>query len=234
VSSVGVEEPGTKTIYYLPATVPAGDPGTPPPVRVGDTIWTPGLLTGNLIMPRVLSADADTFRITVTPETADLQSSADLWYGEAPRAVPVTLHLRAYLGGEPGRKRWRTVRLDVHTIGASYAVSVATDGQAETTALAPETVAPRRGYNQDGSRWTTSNAGDDHGAAGREDYAVVCPIQCGSGFVLNREQTSTESFSAGVRGRTVQPRVTSTRGSLCVQAVTVEGTLIDRHLAQTT
>jgi hypothetical protein len=148
-------------------------------------------------------------------------------------AIGTEVWYRAYTAQQPGRKRWRQLRVATRERGASYTVKLATDGNREDVELAPAPVVRDRTKNLDGTEWDTTNAGDDHGEEGREDYAVVCPFQCGGGIVLSREQEYEDSFLAQVRGRTAQCRIVSTRGLLAVQAITVEGTAIDRHLAVT-
>jgi hypothetical protein len=146
-------------------------------------------------------------------------------------AIATEVVTRGYRAENAGRKRFRVVQLDSVTRGASVSAELRVDGNAEREALWPVTIARSRTANIDGSTWDSTNAGDDHGAAGREDYAVVCPFQCGSGIVLSREQSFTDRFSAMARGRVGQVRISTTRGMIGIRAIRIEGTQIDRSFS---
>lgn len=228
VNDVEVDEPNLEA-QFAPNAARWAKP------RVGDTVFTAELLADEEYeggMPVVTAVPAVN-QVVVSPGDAPIHELQTLLLGQAPQPIGTEVWSRAYTAQQPGRKRWRQLRVATRERGASYTVKLATDGNREDVELAPAPVTRDRTKNLDGTSWNTTNAGDDHGEAGREDYAVVCPFQCGTGIVLSREQEYEDPFLAQVRGRTAQCRIVSTRGLLAVQAITAEGTAIDRHLAVT-
>ena len=159
--------------------------------------------------------------------------------------VPLSITLRGHCGQHPGRKRFQTFSLDVSTRGASWGAAVLMDGNEESEPMFPTTFTPDRTLNLDGSTWTASNANMDHGARGRQDYAVTLtptPMQLGTadgdltnqGIVLNRLQTGEKRFTGSSRGRAARLEITSTRGYLGLRSATTEGRSIDRAFSPTT
>ena len=111
-----------------------------------------------------------------------------------------------------------------------------TDGNGESELLYPANntrsrTAPVAGL----ATWDATNAGDDHGESGREDYTVILnpPLVLGTGIALNRTQEFTERFQAQETGRWGQIEITCTRGTLAVRGVQMEGTATDRALLPT-
>lgn len=155
-------------------------------------------------------------------------------------AVPVeaSLTTRAYLAGHAGRKRWNTVEVVTAGWGPEWRLELLMDGVTENEALYPDPVTRSRtaGMLAGAADWDATNAGDDHGAAGREDYHVVLdpPMVLGNGIVLNREQDLTDRFLAGETGRAARLRLTSSAGVTALRAAQIEGTNIDRAYVPTT
>jgi hypothetical protein len=154
----------------------------------------------------------------------------------APVAVSFTLTTRAFRCQSPGRKRFRLVHIGTEERHASYTVSILPDGVNEAQVLAPAPVTRSRTRNLDGTTWDATNADDDHGAPGREDYSVnlIPAMVLGSGIVLNRDQSFTERYISGARGRHARVTIAGTcRGALAIQSVQLEATQIDRSTATT-
>lgn len=148
--------------------------------------------------------------------------------GALPIAMDVTT--RAYLGGNAGRKKWTVAQLATAEWKNSMSATLIVDGVAESAALYPSPLVRSRTQNTLASlsEWDSLNTNDDHGQQGRESYHVACPIKCGSGIVLSREQDFTTRFPCGARGRTSALRISTTAGVLALRAAGVEGFLTDR------
>jgi hypothetical protein len=190
--------------------------------RMGTLTLVTGPVTG---VYQVRTLDASGFE----PEEGEL-----ILRTRAAEPIEATVTTRGYRAENAGRKRFRLVQVDVQSRHASWGVELLTDGNAEAAALAPATVARSRTRNLDGSAWDSTNTGDDHGAAGREDYAVALPMKLGTGAVLDREQSYSDRFLCSSRGRVGQARIRLTRGTLGIRAVRIEGTQIDRNFATQT
>lgn len=153
-------------------------------------------------------------------------------------AVESSLTTRAYLAGHNGRKRWNTVEVVTSGWRPSWRLELLVDGMEETEALYPDPVERSRtaSLRWGGAAWDATNAANDHGGAGREDYAVILnpAMELGTGVVLDRRQDLTDRFLARETGRTARLRMTGTRGATALRAVQLEGTNIDRAYTPTT
>jgi hypothetical protein len=152
-----------------------------------------------------------------------------------PVAVAMDVTTRAYLAASSGRKRWSVAQLATAEWKSSATVTLLVDGVSESAALYPAPLSRSRTANTLASlgAWDSTNSADDHGNAGRESYHVVCPIKCGTGIVLSREQDFTPRFPCSARGRTAALRIQTTSGTMAVRATGMEGFLIDRAFLPT-
>lgn len=155
-----------------------------------------------------------------------------------PADIACETTLRSYLAGAAGRKRWSTIQVDTSEWHAEWGAALLVDGVSESAALYPPTLTRSRTRNTMAGRraWDATNARDDHGDAGREDYAVILQpaLVLGSGIVLSREQDFTNRFSTQEIGRTCAVRVRGLRGRLTIRGVQAEGTHFDRAFQPTT
>ncbi len=165
-----------------------------------------------------------------------------LYEGEedlTPAAAQITgtIRTRGYLAGHATRKRFSLAQFATSEWHGETSASVSVDGNAETQTLYPLTqTRARTACIIAGKQWTPTNANNDHGQSGREDYAVVLttPMVLGAGIVLNRTQDFQNRFSMQETGRYCQLTLTSTRGAVALRGTQVEGAAIERAFVATT
>lgn len=151
--------------------------------------------------------------------------------GETETAITSRLETRAYGLGSPVFKRFRRAVLTLRTLGASLTVETILDGVNERAPVAELTPSRTRSYLHAVPDYALSNAGDDHGAPGREDYAVTMatPFALKSGIALDLAQTSSERFGIRERGRVCSIGIVNTAGFSSVAGLQIEGDETDRH-----
>jgi hypothetical protein len=138
---------------------------------------------------------------------------------------------RGYLCGHATRKRFAVAQTSTSEWYGQSAVSVSVDGNAESQSLYPIDIArDRTKATIAGVEWDATNADNDHGQSGREDYAVILDpaMVLGTGIVLNRTQDFANRFRMQETGRFCQLTLNLQRGQIAVRGVQVEGTAIDR------
>ena len=76
--------------------------------------------------------------------------------------------------------------------------------------------------------WVPTNANDDHGKAGREDYTVAPPFQTRSGLQPGRQQDLIERLPVRARGRFLTFTLANATGEAALCGVEVNGDETDR------
>lgn len=154
---------------------------------------------------------------TFTDMLAD-QSDSLSW-----QPIHTELISRGYTCSEQGwaqsPKRWRRGQVSVKTWNPHFSVQTVFDGVAET--LEPSVNGTRNRavylYPFTAARYDTTNANNDHGVEGRQDYSIVVPetatlVIDNSGFNPDLHQETTERFTFRRDGTYCQLRILNTQG----------------------
>ena len=147
-----------------------------------------------------------------------------------PTPIATSLTTRGYLAASGTRKRFSLAQVATSEWHGAWGASMSVDGNEETEPLYPAAITRSTTARTiaGAAAWTPTNANDDHGAKGREDYAFTLPMQIGTGVQPDRRQDFTERFIAQETGRFCQLTITATRGVVAVRGVQVECAPQDR------
>jgi hypothetical protein len=139
---------------------------------------------------------------------------------------PITTRVRtrAYQVGDKGRAlSWQAL---LKTWAPTYTIRTVRQDYNRTETLQPDVTRDNTTYAAFGTEaWDASNANDDHGNPGREDYSVTLPeagFNLGSGVNFDAHQTSVERVPAQDVGWFWQLELENTQGRCEVLQASVE------------
>jgi hypothetical protein len=169
---------------------------------------------------RLFAVDFTTGRVCL------LYAGREDCYGTTRAAISASLTTRAYGLGRNEVKQFRRCQVSLDAWLPQYTIGVSGDGVAEDTTLCLDRTKSRTAYTLHGrAAFTPTNAGDNHGADHREDYAWLLSdaAQLRSGIVPEREQSHIERFVVRQPARTMQVNILNELGTVSLGSIQLEG-----------
>lgn len=144
---------------------------------------------------------------------------------------------RAYECQDAQRNRFLSAQLLMQTWSPTYTISTVANGVARTEIVRDAITLSRTALSDlSGGSWDTSNAADDHGAAGRADYSVVLPATGmnldPTGVNYDLHQDVSELVPVNVASHWLQVRLSNTTGRCVLRAVLMSAVDAQRTTGQ--
>jgi hypothetical protein len=153
-----------------------------------------------------------------------------------PEPIEMDVTTRGYPTSSTRYKRYTSAVLLLSTWAPLYSLSTITDGVGtETAIVTDETRVRGKSWLHGGTDWDETNANDDHGERGREDYSVVLPeadpgVNVGpsptdndpAGINPDLHQDSRRAVPISDHGTWMQVRLVNTTGRCRVRSAVLE------------
>lgn len=149
------------------------------------------------------------------------------------QGVPFELVTRGYLGEDGDRVKGLALTVSLRSWAPRYAVSVVQSGVGAEQGYREGEMPVAANYQVHGKDpWVESNVNDDHGAPGREDYAVRAGepgLELGSGVAVDAHQAGVERVVIEDQGQWLQGKIACDQGRMEVLAAGVESQGAERR-----
>lgn len=144
--------------------------------------------------------------------------------------IAFTLETRAYGAGDPDRKEFRGIGVDVETWQPGFSVAMLFDGVNEELPLVSGATRDRRKFlTFGGADYDETNGNDDHAAPYREDYSIALADEDAefdpqAGVKPERRQIVKERYALRARAQWAAVRIQNSGGYLRVRGIDLEWT----------